>query len=421
MSKEENKVQSLYSGTAEREDIHILPDTVGWVWETEQVIVGRNGSSASSNGAKMTWENSEVVDSLCAWHASNRWFQQHTSLVHKNKNLPLMKDNFYLFKECPKVDLVPVWKDKMLEHWTFAMKEKDIAEAWESVWGKYQLTRVDANEMNPISGGISSDNNAVESQNGIDKFYFNYRRKAACIFLDNLSKYLREQSLSDLTFTSKFKAEVNSHIFYKTVEVTMQLHYSGKPTFLSRTKPLTMIRHDVPQDSFVCAGDTFFNCLSDSEKPKNSLEAGKMMSKHSGKAPAAFKAFKLMLKNPAEYAKTKTFHELVYQAKCLKIIRPIDTKSTAEKASVMGLYKTLVACNIPIISIKEVFEKTSQNGLVSCDCGTYLKRGWCKQSFAFAMDRKIITGYPANMNPISTLKEGKKILDVSRMLQLVEL
>ena len=53
MSKEENKVQSLYSGTAEGEDIHILPDTVGWVWETEQVIVGRDGSSASSNGAKM--------------------------------------------------------------------------------------------------------------------------------------------------------------------------------------------------------------------------------------------------------------------------------------------------------------------------------------------------------------------------------
>ena len=121
-----------------------------------------------------------------------------------------------------------------------------------------------------------------------------------------------------------------------------------------------------------------------------------------------FKAFKLMLTNPTECAKTKTFHKLVYQAKCLKIIPPIDTKSTTEKASVMGFYKTLVASNIPIVPLKDILERTSQNGLVSCDCGTYLKRGWCKHSFAFAMDRKIITGYPANMNPISTLKEGKK-------------
>ena len=81
--KKEKILQSVYNGTATREDVHVLPDTVGWVWETEQVIIGRDGSSASSNGAKVTWPNSDIVDSLCSWHASNRWFQQHTSLVKK--------------------------------------------------------------------------------------------------------------------------------------------------------------------------------------------------------------------------------------------------------------------------------------------------------------------------------------------------
>ena len=64
--KREKILKNVYNGTAEREDVHILPDTVGWVWETEQVIIGRDGSSASSNGAKLTWVNSDVTDSLCS-------------------------------------------------------------------------------------------------------------------------------------------------------------------------------------------------------------------------------------------------------------------------------------------------------------------------------------------------------------------
>ena len=178
----------------------------------------------------------------------------------------------------------------MLDHWKFTYKETDIAKSWENVWGTYQLTRVEANEVNPLCGGISSDNNGVENQNGKDKLYFNYRRKAACIFFNDLGKYLHEQLLSDLTFTAKIKSDVNSNAFYKSIEVVIQLHYADKSTFLTMVKSITMIRHDVPQDSFVCAGTNFFNCLSDTEKSKNSVEARKMMSRHTGEAPAAYKA-----------------------------------------------------------------------------------------------------------------------------------
>ena len=78
-------VKNIFNGAAPREDLHILPEEIGWVWETQQMVLSRDGSSAASNGAKNTWENSDVIDHVCAWHGSNRWFQQHLSLVKKKR------------------------------------------------------------------------------------------------------------------------------------------------------------------------------------------------------------------------------------------------------------------------------------------------------------------------------------------------
>ena len=76
-------LQNVFNGAAEREDVHILPDEIGWVWESSEMVISRDGSSAASNGAKETWINNDVIDHVCAWHGSNRWFQQHISLLKK--------------------------------------------------------------------------------------------------------------------------------------------------------------------------------------------------------------------------------------------------------------------------------------------------------------------------------------------------
>ena len=95
----------------------------------------------------------------------------------------LMKDDFSMFKDFPKLDLVAVWKKKMLETWKFKYKEVPIAEAWDKSWGKCRLTRVEANETNPLRGGTPSDNNLVESQNRVDKLFLTINEKLLLFLL----------------------------------------------------------------------------------------------------------------------------------------------------------------------------------------------------------------------------------------------
>jgi hypothetical protein len=400
--------RNVYNGTAKRVQLHSLPKEVGWKWESPSVVLARDGACAASNAASTAWENSDIIDNVCAWHASNRWFQKNTALFKNAENIIKIKDDFNLLKNCPKMNHVSIWKEIMLNHWRFVYKECAVADAWDKSWGKDRLTKVEANESNPLRGGIPCDNNLVESQNRVDKAFLDWKKKAAAVFFHDLSECLREQSLSDLSFTGKLKEDVHCMKFYRLVEDIFKRHRTDKPTFLSMTKNIAMPRNDIPNGSFVCAGDTLLSCLEDSEIPNNKQMAGKMFNKKSGSTTAAFKAFKAMLENPIEFSKGRSFHDLTFQSKCFHIMCPLETANSFDKAAVLGLHQMLVASNIPVISFEDLCLRDTKNGLVSCDCSTYLSRGWCKHSFAFALERKIITGYPQSMNPTSTLLGKKK-------------
>ena len=65
----------------------------------------------------------------------------------------------------------------------------------------------------------------------------------------------------------------------------------------------------------------------------------------------------------------------------------------------------LVASDIPVITFDDLYERETKNCPVSCDCSTYLSHGLCKNSFAFAMEHKVLTEYPQSMNLTSRLQE----------------
>ena len=52
-------IRNVYSGTANREQFHNLPKETGWKWESNLIILARDGASAASNGASIAWENSD--------------------------------------------------------------------------------------------------------------------------------------------------------------------------------------------------------------------------------------------------------------------------------------------------------------------------------------------------------------------------
>ena len=182
-------IRNVYSGTANREQFHDLPKEAGWKWESTSIVLARDGASAASNRASIAWENSNIIDNVCAWHASNRWFQNHTALFNNADNINKIKDDFNLFKDCPKMNHVSLWKEIMLNHWRYEYKECAVADAWEKSWGQDCLTKVEANKTNPLRGDIPCDNNLVESKNQVGKAFFCYKKRSASISFHDLSEY----------------------------------------------------------------------------------------------------------------------------------------------------------------------------------------------------------------------------------------
>ena len=117
MVEPSNKVfRNVYNGTAKRVQFHALPKEVGWKWESSSIVLARDKACAASNGASIAWGNSDNIDNVCVWHASTHWFQKHTALFKNSDNINKIKDGFNLFKECPKMNHVSLWKEIMLNH-----------------------------------------------------------------------------------------------------------------------------------------------------------------------------------------------------------------------------------------------------------------------------------------------------------------
>jgi hypothetical protein len=194
----EPNFRSVCDGPAPREDAHQLPTLdpgERWTWDdatSGQLTLNRDGSSAASNAAREVLKDTEITDSICFWHASNRWLQKNMSLLKDNQHADTIKQDLGDFRNCPHLALVPVWRTKMLDKWHRELKEETVANAWENSWGDSRITRVEANEFSPLRGGNPLDNNVSEGQNARDKAFRNNKKAAAVIFIQDLAEYLEE-------------------------------------------------------------------------------------------------------------------------------------------------------------------------------------------------------------------------------------
>jgi hypothetical protein len=57
---------------------------------------------------------------------------------------------------------------------------------------------------------------------------------------------------------------------------------------------------------------------------------------------------------------------------------------------------------------KEIVELDLDNGLVSCDCWTYLHYAWCYHSCLIAFSHGIIKRFPTKLDPRPLFKASQK-------------
>ena len=91
------------------------------------------------------------------------------------KNLDILKEDFQKLKNCPTVELVPLWIAKMKTKW-HSLEEGVPFDQWWSFYHTHRLTRIEMNEDNLLRGGYPNDNNVVEIQNTHDKRFRWHKR-----------------------------------------------------------------------------------------------------------------------------------------------------------------------------------------------------------------------------------------------------
>jgi len=144
-------MQQLFHPQKKREDspgLFIRP-TGPWKWEPEDpVTLMKDAACAAANACKKVWN--EVHSLSCFAHANLRWFDKHQrDLKNKDNKKKMTNDLDYGLNKCCHIDVYPFLLKKMIEKWNKVYKEKQVAQAWLTSWGKELITYVQANFFNP--------------------------------------------------------------------------------------------------------------------------------------------------------------------------------------------------------------------------------------------------------------------------------
>jgi len=166
-----------FAANPDREDEYLLPAATAdpWVWEpdpSERVFVIKDSAQAAINAAKRVWSDADVLETTCFAHASSIWLKKsdNRALFRDKENVSICQADLNTLKICPFIHIVEPLKQAMLTKWRRApVSERNVAEQWGSFWSSKRLTMVEANEDNPLGGGMATDNNTLERINGTDK------------------------------------------------------------------------------------------------------------------------------------------------------------------------------------------------------------------------------------------------------------
>jgi len=156
-----------------REDQYPLPPVGTW-WECkpskgERLIICRDRTCSASNAAEEVWSENDVVSTICFFHAGPIWLSKsdHKRFFNDVDNTDVFREDLNTYKLSPFIHMVDSMHEAMIKKWTEApVSEPLAAEKWENSWGGKRITLVEANEDNPLGGGVPSDNNTLESTHG---------------------------------------------------------------------------------------------------------------------------------------------------------------------------------------------------------------------------------------------------------------
>lgn len=389
-----------------------------------RVNLTRDHSSASENGVKAAFPGHEVFSADCTFHASPSYWSKSKdnnalfkcSSTNKAAKRAAMNGDFDALKNCPHVHMVPFLHTELVAFWKHkkGRDEPDVASAWYATYYKSNLSRILLAENYGLRGGMPADNNVIERSNRTDKMCRNYKKKTPLGFIRDTATHLHAESCADLDFFGDLKPAVHCGEFMGHVWRTIIANRDPDPTpcLLNLQFQFASARNGVPAGSFLVPKYRFIALLCRTHQTNDVAQIRQLIAPRRGTARGEkpLEVYKSLVRDPSAWlAALKEAEGYESHTGFKKLQEWTTTKFCCMRPINAGKHYNAVWClrtiilnsGYDVIPMAAIVEK-GNDGLVSCDCSTYLHYAWCYHACSIAMHRKIIIKFPPNMDPSSS-------------------
>jgi len=370
-----------------REDQYALPP-IGTSWEFkpsggDRLFICRDSTCSASNAAEEVWLETDIISTVCFVHAGPIWLSKsdHKRFFNDVDNTDVFREDLNTYKLSPFIHMVDSMHEAMIKKWTEApVSEPLAAEKWENSWGGKRITMVEANEDNPLGGGVPSDNNTLESTNGHDKNFQDRARVASMPVVQNIAAIVEHHSLTDLVFNGDMKdrrseaGDVHSGAFYAGVQMNFEYDHEFKSSCLCPVWSITSTSNGV-KGNIICSD----LCLAKLKEEGRIMHNCTMMA-----CDSEVESFRRLIRNPSHFIERNGFDAAGELIRKYHVLSPLDpTDDPSLQVSIKRLHEMLEYNGLEMMPYQDILD-LQDRGLVSCTCHCYFLRNWCKHCVTYA-------------------------------------
>jgi len=274
--------------------------------------------------------------------------------------------------------------------WRETLGQPAFADKFASSWEGKNFTRIEMNSSAVVPGGIAADNNCLEAKNGSHKGYTGRHNTRGLsqsqLYIGQMADWIEHCSITDTEFGTFLNPDVHCNYHYTAVWKMLCAHIS----------PLTIVFPESTGGIVIIASQFLLNELAAQE-----VQIEETVVEYKKAARGWLKEYKAMV-NSHKGIEGLTFDELcgvdkrkgtAGWARSFYFLTPI-----VDVLYLQNLYSRLHDSGLLLMEFEDL-QKLGIKGLMSCSCSKFLHRAWCIHSCVDAFKKKIIVGYPTQMDP----------------------
>lgn len=385
----------------------------------------------------------EFREISCHFHASNRWISLSKLFVPYKKKLSIFqiknlfqKDLDVFYKNIPFLTIKPLVLELLKAKW-YKKGQQAAVDAWLKSWGEKRITRVEANQpdASPLRGGIPADNNALESNNNVDKQLLGREKCSVSNFVSRLGQdILGPISAADVQFNnalkersksckSAFNKAPNNAKFFK--HVSQRFHQFQKnplaPHILTSMTRINFSVPNLPRGCYWFLSDHGIDRIKsemrsdDNDDDDNDYDPDDIndVVSYMNKESSWAHIIETIIRKPEHVGIVTPIDFDLLHEWCISFhvfipikIRPTDDSMSPIYRAVSHWCEMMRLSRITTLTVKEIATRKGRDGMVACTCEMYMHYLICKHTLLLYLHSGIVTNLPKLGTPM--LSKGRK-------------